>query len=64
MPGCVCRKVNEMNEKITYKMGVKFDTSVYMGKDFQYYCMYSYAKVLEVNYKQCWDVIKLTKGMG
>ena len=52
------------NEKITFKMGVKFDTSVYMGKDFQYYCMYSYAKVLEVNYKQYWDVIKSTKGMG
>ena len=44
MPGCACRKVKEMghffassvevNEKISFKMGKKFATSVCIGKDF------------------------------
>ena len=45
MPGCVCRKVkemgpffwlqvNEMNDKMSFKMGMKFAASVYIGKDF------------------------------
>ena len=44
MPGCACRKVKEMghfcassvevNEKISFKMGMKFAASVCKGKDF------------------------------
>ena len=46
-----------MNEKMSFKMGVKFAASFYMGKDFlersfYMYCMYLYAKVPEVNYNQ------------
>ena len=39
MPVCVCPKVNEMNEMMSFKMGVKFAVPVYMGRVFQKYCM-------------------------
>ena len=49
MPVCVCLKVkemdsflslqvNELNEKMSFKMGVKFAASFYMGKSF-FRCM-------------------------
>ena len=43
IPGCVCRKVkemgsfsttNEINAKLSFKMDMKFETSVYMGENF------------------------------
>ena len=64
MPLCVCRKVkdmgpffqlqvNEMNEKMSFKMGVKFAVPFYMGRIFLIYCMNLKleAKVLRLNYK-------------
>ena len=38
-----------MNENISFKMGVTFAASFYMGKNFLY-GMYLYEKVPEVNY--------------
>ena len=32
-------QVNEMNEKISFKMGVKFAVPVYMDRVFQKYCV-------------------------
>ena len=45
MSGCVCQKVkemgtflglqvNELNEKMSFKIGVNFTSSVYVGEDF------------------------------
>ena len=43
--------MNEMNEKISFKMGVKFAVPVYMGRIFQKYCMKQEAKILKLSYK-------------
>ena len=44
-------QVNEMNEKVSFKMGVKFAVPFYMGRIFFIYCMKLEAKVLRLNYK-------------
>ena len=44
--------MNETNEKMSFKMGVTFAASFYMGKNFLY-GMYFYDKVPEVNYIEC-----------
>ena len=31
--------MNEMNEKMSFKMGVKFAVPPYMGRIFEIYCM-------------------------
>ena len=41
-----------MNEKMSFKMGVTFAASFYMGKNFLY-GRYLYDKVPEVNYIEC-----------
>ena len=40
-----------MNEKMSFKMGVKFAASFYMGKNFL--DVWIYDKVPEVNYIEC-----------
>ena len=48
-----------MNEKMSFKMGVKFAVPFYMGRIFLIYCMKLEAKVLRLNYKY-WDQIDVT----
>ena len=45
--------VNEMNERMSFKMGIIFVISLRMGRTFEIYCMKFEAKVLRLNYKQC-----------
>ena len=59
MPVCVCPNVkemgsfsaslNEMNEKMSFKMGAKFAASLWV-RIFSLYGMYLYVEVPEVNY--------------
>ena len=55
MPVCVCPKVNEMNEKMSFRMGAKFAASFYMGKNFLdiWHVFVSLGTVPEVIFNQC-----------
>ena len=44
-------QVNEMNEKMSFKMGAKSAVPFLYGKDSEKYCMKLGAKVLRLNYK-------------
>ena len=48
-------QVNEMNEKMSFKMGGKFAIPFYMGRNFEIYCMKLEVKVLKLNYKYLED---------
>ena len=48
-------QVNEMNERMSFKMGVKFAVQVYMGRIFQKYCMKQEAEMIKVSYKRYED---------
>ena len=43
--------MNEMNEKMLFKMDVKFVIPVFMGRICQKYCMKLESKMLKLSYK-------------
>ena len=43
--------MNEMNENVSFKMGVKFAVPLYIGRICLIYCMKLEAKVLRLKYK-------------
>ena len=63
MPGRVCREVkdmgpfssNEMNERMSFKMGVKFAVPLKIGRTFEIYYIRLETKVVTMNYKRYED---------